>query len=69
MQQMELKLKAQKEERQAATDQANLALKQQAQQQQMMMEKERLATQERISNMNNQTKLLETAAKLEGQTK
>ena len=69
MQQMELKLKAQKEERQAATDQANLALKQQAQQQQMMMEKERLATQERISNMNNQTKLLDTAAKLEGQTK
>ena len=67
MQQMELKLKAQKEERQAATDQANLALKQQAQQQQMMIEKERLATQERISNMNNQTKLLETAAKLEGQ--
>jgi len=69
MQQMELKLKAQKEERQAATDQANLALKQQAQQQQMMIEKERLATQERISNMNNQTKLLDTAAKLEGQTK
>ena len=67
MQQMELKLKAQKEERQAATDQANIALKQQAQQQQMMIEKERLATQERISNMNNQTKLLETAAKLEGQ--
>ena len=67
MQQMELKLKAQKEERQAATDQANLALKQQAQQQQMMIEKERLATQERINNMNNQTKLLETAAKLEGQ--
>lgn len=67
MQQMELKLKAQKEERQAATDQANLALKQQAQQQQMIIEKERLATQERINNMNNQTKLLETAAKLEGQ--
>ena len=57
MQQMELKLKAQKEERQAATDQANLALKQQAQQQQMIIEKERLATQERINNMNNQTVL------------
>ena len=67
MQQMELKLKAQKEERQAATDQANLALKQQAQQQQMIIEKERLATQERINNINNQTKLIETAAKLEGQ--
>ena len=59
MQQMELKLKAQKEERQAATDQANLALKQQAQQQQMIIEKERLATQERINNINNQTKLIE----------
>ena len=37
------------------------------QQQQMIIEKERLATQERINNINNQTKLIETAAKLEGQ--
>jgi len=65
MQQQELQIKAQREQREAAKDQAEIQLKQQAQEQKVMMERERLESQERISNLANQTKLVDSAAEME----
>ena len=65
MQQQELQIKAQREQREAAKDQAEIQLKRQAQEQKVMMERERLESQERISNLANQTKLVDSAAEME----
>ena len=65
MQQQELQIKAQREQREAAKDAAEIQLKQQAQQQKVMMEQQRIASMERINNQNNQVKLIDKAAEVQ----
>jgi hypothetical protein len=65
MQQAELQLKQQKEQREAAMDAAELQLKQQAQNQKVMLEQERIKSNERINNQNNQVKMIDKAAEIQ----
>ena len=65
MQQQELQIKAQREQREAAKDAAEIQLKQQAQQQKVMMEQQRIASMERINNQNNQVKMIDKAAEIQ----
>ena len=65
MQQAELQLKAQREQREAAKDSAELQLKQQAQTQKVMLEQQRIASMERINNQNNQVKMIDKAAEIQ----
>ena len=65
MQQAELQIKAQREQREAAKDQAEIQLKQQAQAEKVMLEKERIASQERMNNENNQVKMIDKAADIQ----
>jgi hypothetical protein len=65
MQQAELQIKAQREQREAAMDAAELQLKQQAQAQKVMLEQERIASQERMNNQNNQVKMIDKAADIQ----
>jgi hypothetical protein len=65
MQQAELQLKQQREQREAAMDAAELQLKQQAQQQKVMLEQERIKSNERINNQNNQVKMIDKAAEIQ----
>ena len=65
MQQAELQLKQQKEQREAAMDSAELQLKQQAQNQKVMLEQERIKSNERINNQNNQVKMIDKAAEIQ----
>jgi len=65
MQQAELQIKAQREQREAAMDQAEIQLKQQAQAEKVMLEKERIASQERMNNQNNQVKMIDKAADIQ----
>jgi hypothetical protein len=65
MQQAELQIKAQREQREAAKDQADIQLKQQAQAEKVMLEKERIASQERMNNQNNQVKMIDKAADIQ----
>jgi len=65
MQQAELQLKQQKEQREAAMDAAELQLKQQAQSQKVMLEQERIKSNERINNQNNQVKMIDKAAEIQ----
>ena len=65
MQQAELQIKAQREQREAAKDQADIQLKQQAQAEKVMLEKERIASQERMNNENNQVKMIDKAADIQ----
>ena len=61
MQQQELQLKGQEVQRKAAKDQADIGLKQEQQQ----IERERIASQERISAAQQQNELIKEAARLE----
>ncbi len=65
MQQQELQIKAAREQREAAKDAADIQLKQQAQAQKVMLEQERLASNERINNQNNQVKMIDKAAEIQ----
>ena len=65
MQQAELQIKAQREQREAAKDQADIQLRQQAQAEKVMLEKERIASQERMNNENNQVKMIDKAADIQ----
>ena len=65
MQQAELQIKAQREQREAAMDAAELQLKQQAQAQKVTLEQERIASQERMNNQNNQVKMIDKAADIQ----
>lgn len=65
MQQKELEIKAAREQREAAKDAADIQLKQQAQAQKVMLEQERLASNERINNQNNQVKMIDKAAEIQ----
>lgn len=65
MQQAELQIKAQREQREAAKDQAEIQLRQQAQAEKVMLEKERIASQERMNNENNQVKMIDKAADIQ----
>jgi hypothetical protein len=65
MQQQELQIKAAREQREAAKDAADIQLKQQAQAQKVMLEQERLASNERINNQNNQVKMIDKAADIQ----
>lgn len=65
MQQQELQIKAQREQREATKDAAEIQLKQQAQQQKVMMEQQRIASMERINNQNNQVKMIDKAAEIQ----
>ncbi len=65
MQQAELQIKAQREQREAAKDQADIQLRQQAQAEKVMLEKERIASQERMNNQNNQVKMIDKAADIQ----
>jgi len=65
MQQAELQIKEKREQREAAMDKAEIQLKQQAQAEKVMLEKERIASQERMNNQNNQVKMIDKAADIQ----
>jgi hypothetical protein len=64
MQQKELDIKAEREKRELMKDQAEIELKQRAQAEKVELERTRIASLEKMNNENNQTKLIQQAAKM-----
>lgn len=65
MQQAELQIKQQREQREAAKDQADIMLKQQAHQDKVRLEQERIQSTERIAEQNIAAKMIEKAADID----